>query len=232
MLQTYAVKITEFPLTYLVALYNKLPTERTTKLRRFHHLVDTLRGVTGDILTRVVLSEILHKPAYNLSFSRDFYGKPHLVDLDVHIGFNISHAGDWVVLVVSSSEQVGVDIERIQRVDHGIAQRFFADEEYASITSRSEEDHQSLHFYEIWTAKESYVKAVGKGLSIPLDSFSTVKDKEMARVKRIENKDWYFQRFMIDQNYVVSTCVDMVDECEGIQILDIRSIVDAFLELN
>lgn len=230
MLQTYAVKITEFPLTYLDALYNKLPTDRAIKLRRFHQLADTLRGVTGDILTRVVLSEILHKPAYALSFSRDFYGKPRLVDLDEQIGFNISHAGDWVVLVVSSSEQVGVDIEQIQRVDHGIAQRFFADEEYASITSRSEEEHQSLHFYEIWTAKESYVKAVGKGLSIPLDSFSTVKDKEMARVKKIEDKAWFFQRFMIDQNYVITTCVDVDELCAGIEILNINSIVRTFLK--
>lgn len=230
MMQTYAVKITEFPLTYLDALYNKLPTERTTKLRRFHQLADTLRGVTGDILTRVVISELLHKPTYDLSFSRDFYGKPHLVDLDEQIGFNISHAGDWVVLVVSTSEQVGVDIEQIQRVDHGIAQRFFADEEFASITSRSIEDHQSLHFYEIWTAKESYVKAVGKGLSIPLDSFSTVKDNEMARVKTIDDKAWFFQRFMIDQNYVITTCVDVDELCAGIEILDIKSIVRTFLK--
>lgn len=230
MLKTYAIKITEFPLTYLDALYNKLPTERTKKLRRFHHLADTLRGVTGDILTRVVISELLRKPTYNLSFSRDFYGKPRLVGLDGHIGFNISHAGDWVVLVVSSSEQVGVDIEQIQRVDHGIAQRFFSHEEFVSITSRSEEDNKSLHFYEIWTAKESYVKAVGKGLSIPLDSFSTVKDKEMARVKTIDDKAWFFQRFMIDQNYVITTCVDVDELCVEIEILDIKSIVGAFLK--
>lgn len=230
MLRTYAVKITDFPLTYLDALYNKLPTERTTKLRRFHHLADTLRGVTGDILTRVVISELFHKPTNDLSFSRDFYGKPSLVNLDKQIGFNISHAGDWVVLVVSSSEQVGVDIEEIKRVDLGIAQRFFFHEEFVSITSRSEEDNQSLHFYEIWTAKESYVKAVGKGLSIPLDSFSTVKDKEMARVKTIEDKLWFFQHFMLDQSYIITTCVDEDELCEGIEILDIKSIVRTFLE--
>jgi 4'-phosphopantetheinyl transferase len=230
MLQTYAVKITEFPLTYLDALYNKLPTGRTTKLRRFHQLADTLRGVTGDILTRVVISELLHKPTYDLSFSRDFYGKSSLVDLDEHIGFNISHSGDWVVLVVSSSEQVGVDIEEIKKVDLAIAQRFFSNEEFVSITSRSEEDNQSLHFYEIWTAKESYVKAVGKGLSIQLNSFSTVKDKEMARIKTIDDKAWFFQRFMIDQNYVITTCVDKDELCEGIQILDIKSIVGVFLK--
>lgn len=230
MLQTYAVKITDFPLTYLDALYDKLPTERTTKLQRFHQLADTLRAVTGDILTRVVLSEILHKPTYALNFTWDFYGKPSLNGGEEQIGFNISHAGDWVALVVSSSQQVGVDIEVIKMAELGIAQRFFTDEEYASIISRSEKDNQSLHFYEIWTAKESYVKAEGKGLSIPLDSFSTVTDKELARVKTIEDKSWFFQRFMLDQNYLITTCVDVDELCEEIEILDINSIIGAFLK--
>ena len=230
MLQTYAVKITEFPLTYLDALYNKLPTDRTKKLRRFHQLADTLRGVTGDILTRVVVSELLNKPTYDLSFSSDFYGKPSLIDGEEQIGFNISHSGEWVVLVVSSSVQVGVDIEEIKSADLGIAQRFFSDEEYASIKSRSVDDDQALHFYEIWTAKESYVKAVGKGLSIPLDSFSTVTDKEMARVKIIDDQAWFFQRFMLDQSYVITSCVDVDELCAGIKILDIKFILGAFLK--
>jgi 4'-phosphopantetheinyl transferase len=230
MLKTYAVKITDFPLSNLNVLYTYLPTERTTKLKRFHHLADTLRGVAGDILTRVMLANILNKPAYALEFSSNFYGKPSLVGFKEQIGFNVSHAGDWVVVAVSSSGQIGVDIEEIKTADFGVAKRFFTQEEYVSITSRLLEHDQSLHFYEIWTAKESYIKAVGKGLSIPLDSFSTVIDTEMARIKRIEDKDWYFQRFMIDQNYVITICVDVDELCEGIQILDIKSIVGAFLK--
>lgn len=232
MIHTYAVNIRDFPVTYLDALYNKLPPDRVVRLQRFHHLADTLRGITGDILTRVVLSEILHKPAYALKFSTNCYGKPSLIGFDGKTGYNISHAGDWVTLAISSSEKVGVDIEEITTADLEIAKRFFAEEEYVSITSRLEDLDQLLHFYEVWTAKESYIKAVGKGLSIPLDSFSTVTGKEMARVKRMDNLDLYFQRSIIDQKYIVTTCVDMDHFWKQIKILDIKLVIDGFLNFD
>jgi 4'-phosphopantetheinyl transferase len=232
MIHTYAVNIKDFPITYLNALYDKLPPDRAVKLQRFHHLADTLRGITGDILTRVVLSEILHMPVYALKFSTNFYGKPSLIGFDEKIGYNVSHAGDWVTLAINSSGKVGVDIEEITTTDLETAKRFFAEEEYVSITSRLEDDDQSLHFYEVWTAKESYIKAVGKGLSIPLDSFSTVTGNEMARVKRVDNLDWYFQRTIIDQRYIVTTCVDVDHLWEKIKILDIKLIIDDFLNFD
>lgn len=230
MLKTYAVKVTDFPIKYLDSIYSYLPKERCTKLQRFYSILDTIRGVTGDILARVVLSEMMNKPVHQLEFSTDYYGKPSLIGFEEQIGFNVSHSGDWVALVVSTSKHVGVDIEELQKVDLQIAHRFFTEEEYISIINIVEEKYRSLQFLKIWTAKESYIKAIGKGLSIPLDSFSTITDKEMARVKRIDNKDWYFQQYSIDSNYLITTCTEMDHLSEEVQIFDLHSIVNYFLK--
>ncbi|MNC69170.1 hypothetical protein D3C75_1198370 [compost metagenome] len=69
-------------------------------------------------------------------------------------------------------------------------------------------------------------------MSIPLDSFSTVTGKDIARVTQIDNKDWYFQQYYIDPNYVITTCTEMDHLCDEIQIFDINSIVNSFLKLN
>ncbi len=66
---------------------------------------------------------------------------------------------------------VGVDIEKIRPIDFAIAERFFTASEYRLLMDTAEQERLQL-FYTLWTLKESYIKFVGKGLSIPLDSFA------------------------------------------------------------
>ncbi|MDE7379943.1 MAG: 4'-phosphopantetheinyl transferase superfamily protein [Clostridia bacterium] len=95
------------------------------------------------------------------------WGKPHLVSpRGVH--FNISHSGEWTVCAVADS-QVGVDIQLVKPVDLRVAERFFTKEEADAIARA--EDKENM-FYRICTAKESYLKAIGTGLTRPLNSFT------------------------------------------------------------
>ena len=95
-------------------------------------------------------------------------GKPWLESGEWH--FNLSHSGDWALLGVAR-EELGIDVEDSgRRVEHHpLAQRFF---------SRYEADraHSKETFFQIWTLKEAYVKAVGKGLRLPLDDFRVIDD--------------------------------------------------------
>ena len=52
-----------------------------------------------------------------------------------------------------------------------LANRFFSHQESKAL-QKIPEDKQKEHFFEYWTLKEAYIKACGKGLSIPLDQFS------------------------------------------------------------
>lgn len=91
----------------------------------------------------------------------DAFGKPRL---PCGQEFNLSHAGDYAVLITGDAA-VGVDIERIRPLDGmRIARRFFHPDEYAYLLSQPA-PHTA--FFTIWTLKESYVKALGRGFSVP-----------------------------------------------------------------
>ncbi|WP_433946004.1 4'-phosphopantetheinyl transferase family protein [Paenibacillus sp. SN-8-1] len=225
MIKVYAARITSFPTKNLDSILAGLPEERRSKLLRFRFLPDMLRGITGDLLMRAVLAEMLDCTPGELKFGESLYGKPILLGYDQNIGFNVSHSGDWVVLAAGSSGKIGVDIERINATDLGVARQFYTEDEYSSIMKQHSHEQSLLQFFRIWTAKESYIKAIGKGLSVPLDSFSTVEGDDMAQMQLIGSKVWYFRTFSLEDGYVVTSCADTYDFDEKVQILDVESLV-------
>jgi 4'-phosphopantetheinyl transferase len=104
--------------------------------------------------------------------------------------FNLSHAGEHVLIGVARQE-LGVDLEVIEANRHvlDLADRFFATAESAVVRSLPEPARTEA-FYNAWTRKEAYVKALGTGLAEPLGGFEvTVRPGEPARLLRVSNGD-------------------------------------------
>lgn len=120
-------------------------------------------------LLRRLLSMHLARPAHELVWQKAEHGKPYLADGSC--AFNLTHSEDVAALAVGSGE-VGLDVEdRRRRVDFfALGKRFFAPPEAAEL--EKSDDPRRL-FFEIWTAKEAYIKALGDGLTHPLDQFLT-----------------------------------------------------------
>jgi 4'-phosphopantetheinyl transferase len=97
-------------------------------------------------------------------------GKPGIAGASIH--FNASHSGDWAAYAVARTPLIGIDIEMIRPIPdmEQLAHRTFSDGEAAELqkidTLRRQEG-----FYNCWTRKEAYVKAIGDGLHAPLDGF-------------------------------------------------------------
>lgn len=88
--------------------------------------------------------------------------------------FNLSHSGTYVMCAVEldgKKESVGCDLERIGEFRENIAGRFFCREEYESILAEETEDARAELFYRYWVLKESFMKATGKGMALPVDAF-------------------------------------------------------------
>ena len=100
------------------------------------------------------------------------YGQPWLPEWP-EIHFSLSHAGKWALCAVSGLP-VGCDAERSGRGNLRVAERFFHPEEKAALAKENDPEARDLLFTRIWTRKESYVKAIGKGVSFPLQSFSVL----------------------------------------------------------
>ena len=85
-------------------------------------------------------------------------------------------------------------------VDFGIAEQFFSTDEQKRLFSRGDKEKLPF-FYELWTVKESFIKTVGKGLSIPLNSFSVNFEERKIDFLEYSKENYYFKQYNIDDNY-------------------------------
>jgi 4'-phosphopantetheinyl transferase len=187
--------------------YNFLSTlisdNRKEQIGRYIYKEDAYRSLFAESLVRLVVIKNLAMQNRDIYFERNAYGKPSLQGVE-NFHFNISHAGCWVVLIWGETV-VGIDIERIREIDFGLANRFFSDVEYSDMMSKQEAERLE-YFYDLWTLKESYIKALGTGLSTPLDTFSIRNLGGGNIIMRPERIHCEFKQYSIDPNYKLSAC--------------------------
>ena len=159
-------------------------------------------------------------------FSVDENQKPYLRN-DKNFHFNCAHSGQWVVCAVDDAP-VGIDIERVKSVDFDIAKRFFSDEEYNTLMNVHKSE-RTAHFFRFWTLKESYLKAIGKGLRQSLGSF-TIRYLEKNNIQLILNnekvKNIFFKIYEIDSQYALSVCASTPRFADAVVIKDVQEIID------
>lgn len=146
--------------------------------QRFRFAEDRLRHLIARAMVRQVLSEYADVAPADWRFVANAHGRPEIAPghgpLPDRLRFNLSHTNGLVALAVSQDRAVGVDVEHLAGpTTQGIAEQFFSAREAADLTVAPPE-RQAHRFYEYWTLKESYIKARGLGLALPLDRFSFV----------------------------------------------------------
>ncbi|MBE7684033.1 4'-phosphopantetheinyl transferase family protein [Paenibacillus sp. P13VS] len=163
----------EIPNEVWHSLLALVSAERRQQAARFVHQADAYRSVLGEALARVTLGKWTGARPGELVFIRNTYGKPSLIS-HPDLPFNVSHSGDWVAVISGGHAPLGVDVEKVSPIDMAIAERFFSPLESRMLAAEPAEQ-QLETFYRLWTLKESYIKAIGMGLSMPLDSFSMLR---------------------------------------------------------
>ncbi len=144
------------------------PAERQ-RLDRFRFADHRRRFQIGHGSLRWILAGYLGTTPETIEFSQGPRGKPYLAQPGPF--FNLSHSGKLAMVAVAGSE-VGVDVEKVRRLDSltPIARRHFSAREFAALDALDGAARE-LAFYRCWTRKEAYIKALGEGLSMSLDSF-------------------------------------------------------------
>jgi len=160
--------------------------EKRKRIVKYHFYVDRQNVLLADVLARYEICRRTGMTNWQLDFSVNEYGKPYLVN-DPHVQYNLSHSGKYIAFAIDS-KPVGIDVEKIDHIDMRIAKRFFTTSEFSYITSQ-DFNMQIISFYQIWTKKESYIKFEGKGLSIPLTSFSVITQNNVVYHNVLEVED-------------------------------------------
>jgi 4'-phosphopantetheinyl transferase len=165
-----------------------------------------------------VLSRYLPVEPNDWRFSNNSYGRPEIANVsreECGLCFNISHTRGLIALAVTKHRELGVDVENVRsrEVSLEIADRFFARaevEELASVPKPQQQDR----FFEYWTFKESYIKARGMGLSIPLGQFSFHYPHERAVHIAIEPalgddaNRWSFWQYRPTSEHLLALCAE------------------------
>ena len=128
-------------------------------------------------------------------------GKPYLKDAGVC--FNLSHAGSYAVCAVGPDP--GCDIEKIRPVREDVARRFFHPEEFALLQAEPDAAVRERLFFRLWTLKESYIKATGKGLSQPLGSFCVLWDEAGPFLKGLRDR-YTLKEYAAPEGYACAVC--------------------------
>jgi 4'-phosphopantetheinyl transferase len=184
------------------------------RVLRFMRYEDRCRGVAGEALCRYAVYR--YDGGYRQPWltEKNEFGKPYLPGTGVH--FNLSHSGNWVVCAVDR-EEVGTDVEITRSVDPAIAVRFFSAPERELLEQCDSIDEERKLFLGIWTLKESYIKAIGRGLDCPLDSFACLPEATGIRLIRYDQRlpHAFFHHLMLDDEHRCSVCC--LAECTGIK---------------
>jgi 4'-phosphopantetheinyl transferase len=151
-----------------------LAPDEQARASRHYFERDRKHFIVARGILRAILGGYLNRAPECLSFCYNAHGKPGLArqsDGDA-IRFNVSHSHGLALYAVTRGRQVGIDIEHI-RFDVAVAEiakRFFSRREVATLLALPTEVQRQA-FFRCWTRKEAYIKALGEGLSLPLDQF-------------------------------------------------------------
>ncbi|WP_268807983.1 4'-phosphopantetheinyl transferase family protein [Lysinibacillus mangiferihumi] len=123
-----------------------------------------------------------------------------------------------------------MDIEEVKLIDLEIAKFVFSKREFQDLMNTKALRRPEC-FYELWTLKESFVKAIGKGLSFPFDSFSMKLDSAGWRPITENNEIYYFRQYDIDISYRMAVCTKNNNFCEEVKFLTEESLSNLMLSV-
>jgi 4'-phosphopantetheinyl transferase len=155
-------------------LYATLTPDERTRSARFQFERDRQRFIAARGVLRDLLGRYLQTRPSQINFVYNAFGKPDLnPELGNRLKFNLSHSAGFALIAIATASNVGVDLEYIRaESDYAdIARRFFSAAEVNYLIALPNHLYSET-FFSCWTKKEAYVKACGKGLAIPLNSFS------------------------------------------------------------
>ena len=207
----------DLPTTEIERLAAFLSTDEIARANKFHFLEHKRRFIVARGILRQLLGNYLQISPNKIEFEYSDRGKPRLAASmgNSYIQFNVSHSLEYALYGFTNSYLIGVDLEFLREMRDAteLAKRFFTNQEFQLIANLTHEEQQKA-FFQLWTAKEAYLKAIGTGLSNSLTdieiTFSRAKEPKLLSVgKNIATVgNWSIYHFIPAANYVAAIIVN------------------------
>jgi 4'-phosphopantetheinyl transferase len=209
--QVWRVSLDQTP-SQVRDFHHVLASDEQARASQFYFARDREHYIVARGVLRAILGRYLDRSPDCLSFCYGAYGKPALSGRSGQdaIHFNVSHSHGMALYAFARRRHVGIDIEHI-RLDLAVAEiaaRFFAPGEVAMLLALAP-DAQRQAFFRCWTRKEAYIKALGEGLSLPLDQFDLSSALgESATASGAQRDRWSVRELAPAPGYAASLAVE------------------------
>ncbi|MFC3051556.1 4'-phosphopantetheinyl transferase family protein [Kordiimonas pumila] len=222
----------------LLGLLSLSEQERADKFY-FDH--DRQSYIAAHAITRAVLAFYSDIQPNKIEFSASDFGKPEVIIRHhaARLRVNLSHTRHMVAVALTEENDIGIDIEWLGRKDSclDLAPTVFTHEEQA-ILGNTPANRQKEIFLTFWTLKEAYIKAIGKGLSLPLTDFHFNLDplaihfKQQHERQNIDDPEsWYLKHYRPGPDHVAAIAAQGVDkhklDCK-IEAAPLQAIIEKF----
>lgn len=233
----------EQPEPVVLKYYSMLSSEERSRAEKFK--LDEIRNrwiVTRGLL-RVLIANYYKCNPQEIDFRYNEFGKPFFCSQsDVNnLSFNLSHSENLAVFIFTQSRFVGIDVEKVKQLSsfEDIINLCFSDYEKEWFKTIPVSEKNEV-FFKIWTSKEAYIKAIGKGfsfspdrISLNLNNYNKLFFKEI--IGNNNFKKWKLISFMSYPDFICSVVIEgFENEIKQFEI-DPKSLVDrnpGTLDLN
>jgi 4'-phosphopantetheinyl transferase len=204
-MQLAATIIPEIPHDlFLSKLEMHLHKDEIKRVKGISNTVQAQRSGVGSLLIAHIVNRISRVPTNGISMHRYPGGKPFLPDFP-NLHFNISHTNN-VVVVAIGNYPIGIDIEAISTARIAVAKRFFSTPELDMLKHCKKRELDAL-FFELWTARESFAKAIGTGIFASINHFIPVKNKNGWQVNDETRGIWTIHHYPYGINFIIALCI-------------------------
>jgi 4'-phosphopantetheinyl transferase len=207
------------PADVIQTLQDTLSSDELERAARFHFSKDRDAFIVARGILRGLLAKYAGAEARELRFGYESAGKPYLVERFANkVSFNVSHSYNMALYAISRHSAVGVDIEYIRPITdlEQVAANTFSPNENDQLRSLPG-DLTLEGFFNCWTRKEAFVKALGSGFSYPLQNFDvSLKPGQPARLLslgggEIETARWSMSALQPCAGYAAAVVVEGIN---------------------
>lgn len=207
--------------------YAMLDATEQQRAKRFIYDKDRQLFVTAHVFLRETLSHYAPIEPADWTFQTNDYGKPAISNPGYeNLQFNLSHTQGLVAVAVTQGKAVGVDVEQSTRnVDlQSLSRHVFAPSEVDDVLSVDESAIQRKKFFTYWTLKEAYIKARGRGLSLPLKKFwfcpTSTNQWHLNCAPSLEDQgdQWLCHAISLSQDYFLAYVTEAPVDASAIQV--------------
>ncbi len=204
------------PSRIIKTLANCLSEDEKKRAERFHFEQHRDRFIAGRGILRCLVANYLKISSENIIFEYSDRGKPKIAPAlnQNNLQFNVSHSQDLAIYGFKYHKNIGVDLEYIKdNIDYKqLAKRFFTPQELQLINSYPIKK-QKIIFFQLWTAKEAYLKATGDGLAGSLDQIEFTLDNHyqlhLVDIKPdiTQVSHWLIDNFIPQDNFIATIAI-------------------------